>query len=411
MKTSFFSFFRKTKIYFLCVLLLIGDVAFSQIIPKYDSIDISVKNYMLEKKVPGFVACVVKDSVMIWSKSYGHADIKKNIPMSVDAIMNIGSISKTFTTTAAMQLWEKGLIDLDTDINEYLDFNIKNPNYPDTPITIFQILTHTSSICDGKAYDHSYSCGDPTMSLNEWIYNNLTTEGKYYNEGTNFCNWSPGSKNQYSNIAFGLLGLIVEEVAKQPFNDYCKDFIFKPLGMNNTGWFLSEVDSGIHIRPYAYVTEKNRGYFMNNRELFPNETEFATESFIENCLYSFPNYPDGLVRTSVRELSYFLMAMMHGGELNSSKILNEKTIDKMLSLQIEGNDSQGLCWRTFEFESSWGHISLWGHTGGDPGIATYMFFNPTNKIGMITFQNNSTGGGSKIIKELYLTTQNKKNRY
>lgn len=119
--------------------------------PKYDSIDTSIKNFIAGRKIPGFVACIVKDSTIIWSKSYGQADLQNNIRMSMDAIMNIGSISKTFTTTAAMQLWEKGQLDLNADINNYLGFKIRNPNYPDQPITISQILTHTSSIRDGKA--------------------------------------------------------------------------------------------------------------------------------------------------------------------------------------------------------------------------------------------------------------------
>jgi CubicO group peptidase (beta-lactamase class C family) len=384
-----------------------GNVAFCQPASKYDSIDISVKNHMSEKKVPGFIACIVKDNGIIWSNSYGQADIRNNIPMSMDAIMNIGSISKTFTATAAMQLWEKGLIDLDADISEYLDFKIRNPKYPDKPITIYQILIHTSSIRDGNAYVESYSCGDPSISLKEWIHNYLTSEGKYYDQNENFCDWSPGSNHRYSNVAFGILGLIVEEVAQQPFNEYCMNHIFEPLGMKNTGWFLSEIDINNHIKPYAYVTEHNRGELLQQKNLFPNETGFTVGSTIENCLYSFPNYPDGLVRTSVRELSYFLIAMMNGGEFNGSKILNKSTIDKMLSLQAMDNKSQGLCWHTFEFESLWGHILLWGHAGGDPGIATCMFFNPENKIGMITFQNNSTEGAYKILTELYLTTQGK----
>ena len=162
--------------------------------------------------------------------------------MSLDAIMNIGSISKTFTATAAMQLWEKGMLQLDVDINKYLDFKITNPKYPDKPITIFQILTHTSSIQDGKAYHESYSCGDPTQSLHDWIYNNLNPDGTYYYQGSSFGDWSPGTNTKYSNVAFGLLGLIVEKLAKKPFNEYCKENIFKPLGMINTGWFLREVD-------------------------------------------------------------------------------------------------------------------------------------------------------------------------
>ncbi len=388
-------FFRIIKLFLLFVIISTSNIVLSQTISKYDSIDNSVSNYMSERKVPGFVVCLVKDSTMIWSKSYGLADIKNNIPMSIDAIMNIGSISKTFTATAAMQLWEKGLIDLEADINKYLDFKIRNPNYPDKPITISQILTHTSSIQDGKAYHHSYSCGDPTISLNEWIVNNLTPEGKYYFDGSNFGDWSPGTKDEYSNVAFGLLGLIIEKVTRQPFNKYCKENIFEPLNMNNTGWLLSEIDTSKHIRPYAYMFEENRNDIVENKRLYPNESELAVGSYVENCLYSFPNYPDGLVRTSVKELSQYLIAIMNGGEYNGSRILKKETIDKMLSPQIEGNNSQGLCWHKFEIDSTW------GHTGGDPGIATYLIFNPKNKIGIITFQNNCVGGQMKIIKKLY----------
>ena len=360
---------------------------------------------MAEKKIPGFVACIVKDNAILWSNNYGQADIQNNVPMSLGAIMNIGSMSKTFTATAAMQLWEKGLLDLNADINKYVDFKIKNPKYPDIPITISQILTHTSSIQDGKAYDDSYSCGDPIQSLNNWIYNNLSTDGTYYYQGSNFADSTPGSKRIYSNVAFGLLGLIIERVTKKPFNEYCKENIFKPLGMAHTGWFLSEVDTSQHVKPYAYVTESNRNGILRSKKLYPKESEFKVGSYVENCLYSFPNYPDGLVRTSVRELSIYLSAMMNGGQLNGKKILNRETVDKMLSIQLKENRSQGLCWHTTEFDFLSDHITLWGHTGADPGITTYLFFHPKEKIGVITFQNSATGGTEEIVKKLYLTSR------
>ena len=154
---------RKIKLYLVQIILQIGTVTYVQAQSKYDSLDISISEFMAEKKIPGFAACIVKDGTLTWSKSYGQADIRNNVPMSIDGIMNIGSISKTFAAAATMQLWEKGLIDLDTDINKYLDFEIRNPSYPHKPITIFQILTHTSSIVDGKAYHDSYACGDPIL--------------------------------------------------------------------------------------------------------------------------------------------------------------------------------------------------------------------------------------------------------
>jgi CubicO group peptidase (beta-lactamase class C family) len=367
----------------------------------YDSIDVSVKKFMEDMKVPGFATAIVKDGRIAWSKGYGQADIANNKAMSIDGIMNIGSVSKTFTTAAAMQLWEKGLIDLNADVSTYLDLKVRNPKYPDTPITVFQILTHTSSIIDSKAYGDSYACGDPTLSLEDWIRGVLTDGGKFYNNGNSFGNWLPGSKRQYSNVAFGLLGLIVEKVAKQPFNSYCREHIFQPLGMKHTGWMLSEVDTNNYIRPYAYVTEENRKDYLPYTRMFPNESAFKAGGLVPVCLYSFPNYPDGLVRTSVRELSYYLAAMLNGGELHGKRILKKETIDKMLSIQLKFDHTQGLTWRTSEFETPTGKVKLWGHSGLDPGIQTFLFFNPANKTGVITFQNNPADGIPGIVGKVY----------
>jgi CubicO group peptidase (beta-lactamase class C family) len=384
-------------------LIFSGAVTIAGAQPKNsESIDAAVKSFMAEKKIPGFAMGIVKKRSIIWSKAYGQANIEDKTPMSVDGIMNIGSISKTFTTVAAMQFWEKGMLDLNADINKYLDFEVRNPKYPDKPITVFQVLTHTSSIQDGKAYSHSYSCGDPTIALHDWILENLTPKGKFYDNGSNFGEWAPGSgQRRYSNVSFGLLGLIIERIARQPFNQYCREHIFKPLSMKNTGWMLNEVNTQNHIIPYAYVTEKNRNSLMERKQLYPKGGEFLPGTFVPACLYSFPNYPDGLVRTSVKELSNYLIAMMNGGKFKGKRILKKETVSKMLSLQTVNYKFQGLTWHIYEWDVPGNNEILWGHTGGDPGIITYLFFNPVSKLGIITFQNASTDGTSGLFEKLY----------
>ncbi|PWV48322.1 CubicO group peptidase (beta-lactamase class C family) [Chitinophaga sp. S165] len=363
---------------------------------------------MVEQHIPGFATAIVKDGKLAWSRAYGQADIANNKAMSIDGIMNIGSVSKTFTATALMQLWEKGKIDLNADINTYLDFKIINPKHPDKPITVFQILTHTSSIIDSKAYEDSYACGDPTLTLNDWIRGVLAADGKLYNNGDSFADWLPGEKRRYSNVAFGLLGLIVEKVAKQPFNLYCEENIFRPLGMKNTGWMISEVDTSNYIRPYAYITEQNKKDILTITRLYRNESEFKVGTYVQNCLYSFPNYPDGLVRTSVREISYYLAAILNGGELHGKRILKKATLDKMLTTQLELDKTQGLTWRTSEFETPSGKVTLWGHSGLDPGIQTFLYFDREKKTGVITFQNNTSDGVSRVVGALYSAATGKK---
>ncbi|RLD69498.1 MAG: serine hydrolase [Bacteroidetes bacterium] len=339
----------------------------------YKEMDEQIAKYVADNHIPGIAYGVVKGNQMIWSGAAGWANIEQKTPMSIDGIINIASISKTFTATAVMQLWEKGMLSLETDVNEYLPTPIRNPHHPDVPITIFQLLTHTSSIADGESYGASYASGDPIVSLEEWIQNYLIPEGRYYDAASNFHSWKPGIGNDYSNVGFGLLGYIVEQVANTPFNLYCKTHILDPLGMDNSGWFLYEIDTLKHITPY--------------------------EDQHPLSLYSFPNYPDGLLRTSVRELSYFLLAMINGGEYNNVRILKESTLKIMLKAQIEEDRSQGLCWGMIGFKS------LWGHSGGDPGVGTYMYFSPKTKIGVITFQNNHNGDLLGVFRRLYNTAE------
>jgi len=381
---------------FTSMILFAGGNTYSQKQFTYDSAEVTINEYIAKNHVPGFAASIVIGKEMLWSNAYGKADIERNIPMTVDAIMNIASISKTFTATAIMQLWEKGLIDLDKDISEYLPFKVRNPNFPDIAITIRQILTHTSSIRDGSAYVKSYSCGDPKISLKDWIYNYLTDTGEFYNRNENFCSWKPGSKREYANVPYGLLGYIVERASQMPFNEYCRKNIFIPLEMTKTGWYLNEIDTTNLITPYS----------CNSQLKLVRQHQLVLKESIGNqyalCYYSFPNYPDGLVRTSVRELSHYLIAMMNDGKYGNVQIIKKSTIQKMLTLQLYGNNEQGLCWDKSDFEE------LWGHGGGDPGIRTFLFFNPVTKKGIITFQNSDNGDSFEVVKKLYLLTKNTK---
>ena len=391
----------------ILIISIVFETTYSQTKIDLDSSEIFIENYIINNHVPGFAASVIKGDEIIWSKAYGYADIENNIPMTINSLMNIASISKTITATAVLQLWEKGVIKLNSDINEYLPISIRNPKFPDEPITIQQILTHTSSIKDGPAYYKSYACGDPKVTLKYWITNYFNPNSEYYNED-NFFSWKPDKDRKpdgtrtYSNVAFGLLGYLVQEITKMDFSEYCNENIFVPLGMYNTSWFLKDIDTKKIVVPYVFITTDNRDkdWIRDLAKCSTQDKDLILNQNFPLCYYSFPNYPDGLIRTSVKELSYFLIAINNGGSFNGKQILKKSTIEMMLTRQIEGN-SQGLCWNNWEFKS------LWGHGGGDPGVKTKMFFNPDTKIGMITFQNNNMGDGSTILKELYLETKTK----
>ena len=351
---------------------------------------------MKEDNVPGVSACIVKGDKMVWSRGFGWADIVKKIPMTADTIQNIGSISKTVTATAIMQLWEKAKFKLDDDVNKYLSFEVINPRFPDVPITFRQLLTHRSSIKDGPSYGESYACGDPTISLEDWIKEYFMPQGKYYDGDQNYHTWKPGvdvvpkGPRSYTNVGFGLLGYLVEVISGMDFTQYCREYIFSPLEMIQTGWHLRDIDVSAHAVPYSYISDKFEAFLPKYDE--DKQPQRIGELF-PHCLYSFPNYPDGLVRTSVYDLSKFLRAYMNGGTHQEAQILKPETVQNILSDKHFG---RGLCWTMNK--NGDGEIS-WGHNGGDPGIATFMRFWPDDGLGVIIFFN--YGNPRKAAREIF----------
>jgi CubicO group peptidase (beta-lactamase class C family) len=376
--------------------------------PGTSDLDAFITGMLELDRAPGFAGAVVVGDRLQWSAGYGWADIGREIAMSPDTLQNIGSVSKTVTATAVMQLWEAEQLQLDDDVGLYLPYSVRNPRYADVPITFRQLLTHRSSIKDGPAYGESYACGDPLVTLGEWIEEYLKPGGVYYDPDENFHSWEPGtvdppsSPRAYSNVAFGLLGVLVQHVSDRPFNEYCRERIFAPLGMGDSGWFLAEIDTGRHAVPYTLIPESFEIPEGETIESFlpaddAAEASLKPGSYFPHCLYSFFNYPDGLVRTSVNELSRFLRAYVNGGVFDGARMLEPATTRLMLSNDHYG---RGLCWSTRRLRNG---DFLWGHGGGDPGISTYMGFRQRDNVGVIMFYNfNDAGdGGEEILERLF----------
>jgi CubicO group peptidase (beta-lactamase class C family) len=359
---------------------------------------------------PGLAACRVEGKRVAWSAGFGLADLENKVAMTPDSILNIASVSKTITATAAMQLWEAGKLDLDGSVDAYLPFSVRNPKYPDAVITCRQLLTHRSSLKDGPLYYRSYTCGDPTISLAAWCKGFLQPGGPFYSSEYNFHEWKPGteeppaSPGPYSNVGYGLLALIVERIAKISFSRFTAERIFRPLGMSNTAWYISEIDSSRHAVPYTRIGKDfefppeypSPGSYLPR---FEDPGPVAPGDLFPHCLYSFPNYPDGLVRSSVSDLSRFLLAMANGGSMDDKRILKESTIDTMLS---DTHFGRGLCWSSTTLKGR--SQPIWHHGGADPGVTTFLGFRPHDQVGVIAIANcgDPGPGFSEAVRTLFL---------
>ena len=212
---------------------------------------------------PSIATCIIYDNNIVWSNAYGYYDIENKKEATTQTLYLQASVSKTVTATALMQLYEQGLFDLDDDVNEYLPFDLRNPNHPDIPITIKMILSHRSSLADDNLYwiALSYLPGDPDVVgfPYPWLEEYLTPGGSAYSSST----WSmakPGEEYYYANIGFSIIAYLVEILSHQDFNDYCREHIFLPLQMNTSGFRLRDHDIDTIAVPYEF---KNNGYFRH----------------------------------------------------------------------------------------------------------------------------------------------------
>ena len=171
--------------------------------------------------IPGAVVTVVKDGQLLTARGFGYADREKRSLVDPDrTLFRPGSVSKLITWTAAMQLVEQGKLDLDKDINTYLDFKI--PEYDGKPVTLRQLMTHTGGF-EEAVKDIIYS--DPA---------HIVPLGDYLKRWTPTRVYAPGTTPAYSNWATALTGYVIERVSGESFDDYCDKHIFAPLGMSNS---------------------------------------------------------------------------------------------------------------------------------------------------------------------------------
>tara|TARA_X000001036_G_scaffold414663_1_gene430105 strand:- start:443 stop:1558 length:1116 start_codon:yes stop_codon:yes gene_type:complete len=333
-----------------------------------------IKSEIESGKVPGIGLSIIIEGKTLLSKGFGYADIQNRIPFTDSTVMNIASISKTFIGVSMMNAVERGLLNLDDDINKHLSFKVKNPHRPNKKIMVRHLLGHRSSIIDEQevyfAQSYHYG-GDAPTNLGDFLKNYLSESGSNYSK-KNFLDKDPGSEHSYSNIGSGLAAHILESITGKTFNLITRDLIFKPLNMKKTTWFLSEMRDPSH---HAKLYKKDK-----------HETNFS-----EVELYGLITYPDGGLRTTIKDLTKYLSYIMYDKPVLNQPIINKKSKNNMFRPDFDQDYAK--FWDTKD------HI---GHGGGDPGVATSMYFDPVNEIGVILFTNTSTYENFyTLLKKIY----------
>jgi CubicO group peptidase (beta-lactamase class C family) len=375
------------------ILLLISLLAF--VINFQAQINSEKLDKFFDKKIKraniiGLQAGFLSNGKLVWSNSYGFKNYKTKKEVNDSTLFLIASCSKPVTALAILKLCDEKKIELDDPINKHLPFTIKNPFFDDKKITIRMLLSHTSSLKDNwEVLDPLYTTetgGDSPIELEGFVKSYFIADGKYYDKEKNFFNKTPGQHWEYCNMGYALLGSLVESVSKKSFSEFMKEEVFEPLQMNNSHWFLRDIPHENIARPHELSDKRDS---IKQPKLLPH--------------YGYPDFPDGQLRTTVEDYAKILNILLNDGKYNNIQYLNKKTVDEFLNIQYpEVNKWQAIAWNYNEFEN-WLYYLLMprlpSHTGGDPGVATVVSFNPNSKTGAIVFINSppNTFRGGKIF--------------
>jgi len=307
----------------------------------------------------GAVVVVVKDGTVLLEKGYGYADVSMKLRMDPEQTMvRIGSTSKLFTWTAVMQLVEKGQLDLDRNINDYLDFTI--PNDFGKPVTLRDLMNHRAGFEEG---------------VKDILWTNpqgVPSNEAYLKEHKRPMLFAPGEVPAYSNYGAALAGYIVERISKEPYERYIERHILVPLGMTHTSF-----DQPLPERFAALVS---RGYRTASAPPGPYELIVTR--------------PAGSGTTTAADMAHFMIAHLQDGHFGDAEILQADTAKRMHSPSEDAAPGFATMAHGFFRESHNGRTVL-GH-GGD----TIFFHNefdllPAEGVG-IEFTFNSRGRGEAV---------------
>lgn len=346
----------------ICLLLIGGIVNGSY--AQADKAEAELKQMMERLEVIGLSVAVVKDGKIVYTNALGLKNVEKNIPLATDDIFRIASISKSFCATAIMQLVEAKKLKLDDDVSDLVGFKVRNPNFPDTPITLKMLLSHTSSINDRGGY-FTYDAINPAKNNND---------PKCYSD------YAPGTKYRYCNLNYNLIGAIIERASGVRFDNYIKQNIIEPLGLY-AGYNVDSLDRDKFASLYTYdkkakTFNESKVAYIANRRIWKNYK-------IGYGAYSFS--PTGGMKISANDLAKYMIMHMNKGTYNDVQIISKSSAEQMQSpvAEIDADNYYGYAIRSYQNPKLAGGYLMKGHSGSASGLLSMMVFNPQKRFGFV----------------------------
>jgi CubicO group peptidase (beta-lactamase class C family) len=322
-------------------------------------IDGVMAGQLRRQHVAGATVSVVKGGKLLLSKGYGYSNVEKRTPVDpATTLFRIGSVSKLFTWTAVMQLVEEGKLDLDTDVNKYLDFKIPD-TYPQ-PITLRNLLTHTPGFEEDS---RGIISDDPAAAvpISKWLPEHIPARVR-----------PPGTYSAYSNYGATLAGYIVERASGVSWEEYVEKHILEPLGMNHT--------SPRQPLPASLASDMSEGYKYQKGGFTPKKFEIVVGG-----------PPAGSISSTASDMATFMLAHLGGGAVDGKRILSEATTARMHERTF-GHDPRLAGWALGFYEQNTHGLRLIGHGGDTQWFHSDMMLIPSENTGIFVSYNTDRGG-------------------
>ncbi len=347
--------------------------------------------------IKGFSVAIVGADQVFYQNGFGYSDFLMKSAYTDHTIQRVGSVSKVLIGLALLKAEELGAIHLDDPINKYLPYTVQNPSFPEEPITIRQLANHTSSILDSDYYDNNVYVlkedsgyngieemqgvfNDPhdSVPMAQFLYNILAVDGSGYSKN-GFSVYSPGSQHQYSNVGAALAAHIVELSTGLSYPLFVEKHIFKPLKMYASNWSYDDENKQLS-------------------KLYYGDTVIPP--------YRIISYPDGGLYTSANDLARLLQELIKGYSGNGN-VINEADFTKQFQYKgtivpidtlLQENPVFTVKYDTGIFMGKT-DSGYYGHTGGDFGLVSLVFFDAYHKVGRILTVNTHIDGSNELCMD------------
>jgi len=305
---------------------------------------------MSSTHVPGLAVALVENGQYEWGSGFGFADLENNSPASEHTLFRLGSISKPLTAVGAMELWERGKLDLDASVQKYC------PAFPEKskPITTREVMGHLGGIRHYK----TESQGDVEGGNTKHFDNPIQAGLDFFKNDPLVAD--PGTHFHYSTQGYTLVGCVMEGASGVKYTDFMRDNVFTSAGMTNT-----QPDNRFAIIPY--------------RTRFYQKTQDGT---VENADFLDSSYkiPGGGYISSAEDMARFEVAILNG------KLLKRSTLDAMWTPLKPSDGSKDTYGLGFGVGDETG-IKVVGHSGGQQGCSTDFLIAPEKRMGVVVLTN------------------------